>query len=331
MLPEDRRGAATVPGAEGGDRSTRPERNGPGPEFVAEWGGLGRRHSPEFVSAWRSAYCAAYRWRREGRFAVVPSLLGSSVLSYLPGLDHSDLEVAEALALSRELAGRRHLLRVLGAPVPESSLAPGTPVVMRLDLAGGGHRPESLRQRTRWAIRRAAARYAVSEENGPGGLAAFREMLRLALDRNGAPLPPARLHEALVSELDGRILVARSRAGGEVAAAALWFRDGPLAWTPLGGARRAADRPGHRVSWALVERAAAEGAEVLDFGRSPFGGGSYRFKKQFGAVPAPVRFLSDRPGDLRRRYAPAQRVWRALPRAATARMGPVLCRYLADY
>lgn len=299
-------------------------------------GGLALRHSPGFVSTWRSVYCAAYRWRREGRFAVVPALFGSSVLSYLPGLDHSDLEVAEASALSRELAGRRHSLRVLGAPVPEESLAPGAPVVMRLDLSVGGadlesHWQRRLRHRTRWALRRAAARYAVSEENGTEGLAAFREMLRLALDRNGAPLPPARLHRALVSELDGRILVARSRAGGEVAAAALWFRDGPLAWTPLGGARRAADRPGHRVFGALVERAAAEGAQVLDFGRSPFGGGSYRFKKQFGAAPAPVLFLSDRPGDLRRRYAPALRVWRALPRAATARLGPHLCRYLADY
>ncbi len=314
-------------GAATGNRTGRP--NGGG-------GGVCRRHSPEFVSAWRSVYCAAYRWRQEGRFAVVPALLRPPVLSYLPGLDHSDLEVAEARALSRELAGRRHSLRVLGAPVPEESLAPGAPVVMRLDLAAGGPDPESrwrgrLRHRTRWALRRAAARYAVSEEKGPEGLAAFREMLRLALDRNGAPLPPARLHEALVSELDGRILVARSRADGEVAAAALWFRDGPLAWTPLGGARRAADRPGHRVFGALVEQAAAEGAEVLDFGRSPFGGGSYRFKKQFGAVPAPVLFLSDRPGDLRRRYAPALRIWRGLPRAATVRLGPHLCRYLADY
>ena len=297
---------------------------------------LGLRHSPDFVSTWRSVYCEAYRWRQEGRFAVVPALFGSPVLSYLPGLDHSDLEVAEASALSRELAGRRHSLRVLGAPVPEESLAPGAPVVMRLDLPAFGDDPETvwrrgLRRRVRWAIRRASARYAVSEEDGAEGHAAFREMLRLSLERHGAPLPPAHLHEALVSELDGRILVVRDRASGAVAAAALWFRDGPLAWTPLLGARRAADFPGHRLAWASVEKAAAEGVQVLDFGRSPFGGGSCRFKKHFGAAPVPVRFLSDRPRDLRRRYASAQRVWRAVPRAVTARLGPRLCRYLADY
>lgn len=320
------------------DRTSHPD-TGPESELPSDGEGKGRlslRLGADFVSAWRAVYCDAYRWRREGRFAVVPSLLGSPALSYLPGLDHSDLEVAEARALSRELAGRRHLLRVLGAPLPEDSLAPGAPVVMRVDLSVFGPDREArwqrgLRHRTRWALRRAAARYEVSEENGPEGVAALRAMLSLSFDRIGVPLPPARLHRSLVSALDGRIVVVRDRASGEVGAAGLWFRDGPLAWTPVGGARRAPDRPGHRMIWALVERAAAEGAEVLDLGRSRVGGGTYRFKKQFGALPVPVLFLSDRSRDLHRRYAPAQRLWRALPRAATARLGPFLCRYLANY
>ena len=324
------------------DPESRPEnRPDAGPESDPPSDGEGKgtlslRLGADFVSGWRAVYCDAYRWRREGRFAVVPSLLGSPALSYLPGLDHSDLEVAEARALSRELAGQRHLLRVLGSPLPEESLAPGDPVVMRLDLSAFGHDLDALRKRAlrrlaRRSVRRAAARYRVSEETGREGFAALREMLGLALGRRGAPLPPAALFSSLVSALDGRILVVRDRASGEVGAAGLWFRDGPLAWTPWTGARRDPERPGHRLFWALVEKAAAEGVPVLDFGRSPFGGGTYRFKKQFGAAPVPVLFLSDRPRDLHRRYAPALRLWRALPRAATARLGPFLCRYLADY
>lgn len=327
--------AAPDPNEEANRDANRDPNGNPGADSRRDGGILRRRHGSGFVSAWGAIYRAAYRWRREGRFTLVPSLLGSPVLSYLPGLDHSDLGVDEARALSRELAGRRHFLRVLGAPAREQSLAPGSPVVMRLDLSGCGSDPKApwrrLRPRTRGALRRAAARYAVSEEDGTEGFAAFRAMLRLALDRNGAPLPPAHLHRALVSELGGRILVVRDRARGEVAAAALWFRDGPLAWTPLGGARRAPERPGHRAFWALVETAAADGAQVLDFGGSAFGGGSYRFKRQFGAAPVPVLFLSDRPGDRRRRHAPARRLWRALPRGVTGRLGPLLCRYLAEY
>ena len=66
---------------------------------------LQRRHSPEFVAAWRSIYCGVYGWRRENGFAVVPSLLGRSVFSYLPGLGYTDLTPAEAEALAEEMGG----------------------------------------------------------------------------------------------------------------------------------------------------------------------------------------------------------------------------------
>lgn len=295
------------------------------------------RHRPEFVEVWGSVYRRVYRWRREGRFSVVPSLFRAPVWSYLPGLNYSDLEVGEAEALAREIgAGRRFHLRVLGSLEPEAALAPGAPVVSRLDLAAFDHDPDAvwkrgLRHRARTAVRRARRRYEVSEESGPAGFAALREMLGLAFGRHGSPLPPAALFDSLRSALDGRIPVVRDRANGEVAAAALWLRDGPLAWAPWGGALRHPDQPGHRLYWALVEKAAAEGVEILDFGRSPFGGGAWRIKRNFGAVTVPLLRISDRPGNLYRRYGAAQRVWRRLPRALTDRAAPTLCRYLADY
>lgn len=294
------------------------------------------RHRPEFVEAWGSVYRRVYRWRREGRFSVVPSLLRAPVRSYLPGLHYSDLEPGEALALSRELGGRRFDIRALGEPCPEESLSPGAPVVSRLDLAAFGHDLDAvwkrgLRHRARTAVRRSRRRYEVAEESGPGGFAALREMLALAFGRHGSPLPPAALFDSLRAALDGRIPVVRDRRSGEVAAAALWLRDGPLAWAPWGGARRSPDLPGHRLYWALVEKAAAEGVEVLDFGRSPFGSGSWRLKRNFGAVAVPLLRLSDRPRNLYRRYGAAQRIWRRLPRALTDRAAPTLCRYLADY
>lgn len=225
---------------------------------------------------------------------------------------------------------------MLGRPEPEEALPAGLPVVSRLDLTAFGHDPEAvwkrgLNQGARQSVRRARRRYEASEESGPGAFGALSAMLTLAFDRHGSPLPPATLFASLLSALDGRILVVRDRGSGGVAAAALWLRDGGLGWVPWSGARRCPERPGHRLFWALVEMAAAGGVEVLDLGRSPFGGGSYRFKRQFGALPTPLLRVSDRPRNLYRRYAPAQRVWGALPRGLTGRLGPRLCRYLADY
>ncbi len=131
--------------------------------------------------------------------------------------------------------------------------------------------------------------------------------------------------------LDARILVVRNHADGEALASLFWLRDGLLAWMPWLGTRLRVDRPGDLLVWGLIEHALDAGADIVDFGRSSVGGGGYRFKRGFGAVPIPVLWLSDRPTDLYHRYAPAQKLWRTLPKVVTDRLGPRLCRYLADY
>ena len=288
------------------------------------------------MAAWREVYCSAYRWRRAGPFAVVPSLLGPPVFSYLPGLGYTDLAPAEAETLAREVRGRAFNIRVLGCLGRETAPQPGSRVVMRLDLASSARDPSliwkaRLRGNARWAVRRARrAGGTVGEESGPEAVASLAAMVRLALARNGAPTPPESLFAAVVREMGGRILMVRTRRG-EVAAALLWLSDGPLAFVPWRGSQRIPDLPDHLLSWAMIEEAARAGAEVLDWGSCAREGGAYRFKRSFGASPSPVSRLADRPANLYRKYAPAQRVFRALPGAVSRRLGPKLCRYLADY
>lgn len=300
-------------------------------------GALAAGHSPGFVAAWRSVFCDVYRWRRDGRFAVVPQLFRAPVLAYLPGLNYADLDAAEARALARETAGRPFNVRALAAA--EGEPPPGAPAVLRIDLAAFGHDRDAVWERalnsaTRRAVRRARkAGLAVAEEAGPGAAQAFRSLLSATLARHGAPMMPAVLFDALIDRLDARILVVRERGGGEALASLLWLQDGPLAWMPWLGSRRRADRPGNLLLWGLVEHALRAGADIVDFGRSPAGGGVYRFKRGFGAVPVPVLWLSssDREAGPYRRYATARRVWRALPGAVADGIGPRLCRYLAEY
>ncbi len=294
------------------------------------------RHSSDFVDAWRSVSCGVYRWRQAGRFAVVPSLVGLPAYAYLPGMDYSDLDAVAAEELAREVANRRFNIRVLAAPRPEGELATGSPVIMRIDLAGFGRAPEAvweqgLNRVARKAVRRARkAGLEAAEETGPGAMQALYAMLRLAHARHGAPLPPAALFEALVTEMEARILVVRNHVNRELRGGLMWLRDGPIAWVRYSGAYHSADCPGNLLFWAAVEQAAHDGADILDFGRSPAHGGTYRFKRNFGAKPIPVLWLSDKPVDPYRRRT-AQKFWRALPDAITDRAGPWLCRYLADY
>ena len=292
-------------------------------------------HSPGFVAAWRAAFCDVYRWRREGRFTVVPQLIGAPVFAYLPGLDYTDLNATEARVLAREVADRSFNIRALAAP--EGEPPPDTPAVLRLDLAAFGHDrdliwKQALKGTTRKAVRRARkAGLEVAEETGPAAAEVFRSLLSSTLARHGAPMMPTALFETLIDQLDARILVVRKGAGDEALASMLWFRDGPLAWMAWSGSRLRADRPGNLLFWGLIEHALDAGTAIVDFGRSRVGDGAYRFKRGFGAIPIPVLWLSDRKADLYRRYAPVQRLWRALPKVVTDGLGPRLCRYLADY
>ncbi len=292
-------------------------------------------HSPGFVAAWRSVFCDVYRWRQDGCFAVVPQLFGAPVFAYLPGLNYADLNATEAQALAREMAGCSFNIRAL--TVPEGEPPPNAPAVLRLNLAAFGHDRDlvwerALNRKTRKAVRRARkAGLAVAEETGPAAVEVFRGLLSATLARHGAPMMPAALFDTLIGRLNARILVVRKRTGDEALASLLWLRDGPLAWVPWSGSRLRADRPGDLLFWGLIKHALDAGTVIVDFGRSRVGGGGYRFKRGFGAIPVPILWLSDRKSDIYRRYASAQRLWRTLPQVVTDGLGPRLCRYLADY
>jgi FemAB-related protein (PEP-CTERM system-associated) len=88
--------------------------------------------------------------------------------------------------------------------------------------------------------------------------------------------------------------------------------------------------------WKLLERAVERGQAVFDFGRSTIDGNTYRFKKQWGATPAPAVWQYYRPGgeapgagDPRPenpRYQRLIRIWRRLPVRLTRWIGPSIVR-----
>lgn len=291
-------------------------------------------HSPDFVAAWRSILCGVYRWRQDGRFAVVPSLLGGSTLAYLPLLSYSDLSAAEAKNLAREVAGRSFNIRALSAQLGDERRPQGASSVFRIDLAAFGHNIDALWMKSLHRVRRKGVRRALNaglEASEETGLAAFRQQMIATYAGHGVPIMPTALFAALMQDLDARILVVRNRSSGASLASLLWLRDGPLAWVPWSGGRHCPENPNDLLFWSFIKQALADGVDIVDFGSSPMGSGAHRFKQEFGATPIPLLRLSDKPTDLHSRYELPQKIWRILPRMVTNSVGPWLCRYLADY
>jgi FemAB-related protein (PEP-CTERM system-associated) len=85
--------------------------------------------------------------------------------------------------------------------------------------------------------------------------------------------------------------------------------------------------------WNLIDRAVQRGQSVFDFGRSTIDGNTFRFKKQWGAVPEPAvwQYYSrgGQANDLRPdnpRYQRLIRLWQRLPLRLTRWLGPMIVR-----
>jgi hypothetical protein len=85
--------------------------------------------------------------------------------------------------------------------------------------------------------------------------------------------------------------------------------------------------------WHLLKRAMERGQDVFDFGRSTQDGPTMKFKKQWGASPAPSEWqFYVRRGELggmqkeSPRYQRMIRAWQRLPVAITRWLGPAIVR-----
>lgn len=85
--------------------------------------------------------------------------------------------------------------------------------------------------------------------------------------------------------------------------------------------------------WQLLMRAIERGQRVFDFGRSTIDSGTYRFKKQWGAVPHPATWQyylrGGKVADMRPdnpRYHRVIRIWQRLPVWLTQLIGPPIVR-----
>lgn len=307
---------------------------------------LGQPHSGELVTVWRSIVTDVFGWRTEGEFVRVPSLTGRATLVYLPLLSYTDKTAEEAAALAEQAGSRPYGIRALApgdepreetpaGEIPAGEIPAGEPVVLRLPLArrDAEHVWRSgLRSKCRNQVRKARRSPIETRSGGSAELIGdFHRLLARTSHRYGAPLLPRALFDALVERLDARVYV--TYAGERPIASLIAIADGGIVWVPWAASDRAYLRycPNHHAYWRAIRDALEEKRALFDFGRSPAGGRTYRFKIQWGAVPVRLSLLSSSPTDVYGKYRLAQRLWRAAPGPLVDALGPRLVRYLADY
>ncbi|HEY6853344.1 MAG TPA: FemAB family XrtA/PEP-CTERM system-associated protein [Gemmatimonadales bacterium] len=166
---------------------------------------------------------------------------------------------------------------------------------------------------------------------------AFYDVFARNMRTLGTPVLPADLFERLAVEFGDRVVFGVVYRGGEPVAAGCGFvwREGfELTWAASRREHSAA-APNMLLYWSFMSHLIARGVRQFDFGRCTPGGGTHRFKQQWGGADVPLpwaqwtsRNVTAPPTPERPVFRAAAACWRRLPLALTNAIGPIIARRL---
>ena len=168
---------------------------------------------------------------------------------------------------------------------------------------------------------------------GPGELPGFYDVFARNMRDLGTPVLPRAFFEAMQQHLANDVVFATVRHDGAPVAGGCGFVIGDEYEMTWASSLRALNRlaPNMLLYWGAMEQMVHRGVKRFDFGRCTPGGGTHRFKLQWGGrdVPLPwaqwsARGVAATPSPDRPLFRLATSIWSRLPLAVTNRIGPYL-------
>lgn len=324
-------------------------------EYVSRCPDAGLYHRAGWARVIERSYDHAprYLWVRDasGVHGVLPLVLfrgalGGRSLVSLPFLDEGGLcadspGARDALwEAARDLAKheRTPSIELRQGPPSGLGLPPlGSKVSVMLPLAAESEAMwKRLDAKVRNQVRKAQNSGLTSAWCGIEGLDDFYTVFARNMRDLGSPVHARRFFQALLEEFAdaARLLLVRDGRTTVAGGVVMVFRDTVL--VPWASSLREwrSRCPSNLLYWEVIRSACDKGLSRLDFGRSSPGGGTYRFKMQWGgqerrlhweASQKPSIVDSDNP-----RYQWMVQAWTKLPVSVATAIGPVLRKRLSN-
>lgn len=252
--------------------------------------------------------------------------------------DDDGVRAVTAAGVRRAEATGAKLLELRSrAPLPVELALSQRKITVLLELVPGD--PSAVFQRFPAKLRsqvRRPQKEGVSVRFGPDQVGPFYEVFRRHMRDLGTPVMPRAFFEAVARTFGEQAWFGCAYAGALPVACGAGFRWGDefeITWaSALASHSRLAPNMG--LYWAFIERAAAEGLAVFNFGRCTPGSGTHRFKSQWGAVDAPLYWYqwiragapAATPSPDAAAYAWGPRLWKRLPLPVATLLGPRIVR-----
>jgi FemAB-related protein (PEP-CTERM system-associated) len=279
--------------------------------------------------------------------AYVRSHLFGRYLVSLPYLNYGGPLAADAIAASAlidravELADRlgvRHLElrheRAFDHPALVQQMS--EKVNMRLSLpADAATLWDALDTKVRNQVRKGRKNGLTVAWGGEDLLGEFYGVFSRNMRDLGTPVYGRGFFRAMLRQFPGRSELCVVRAGSDAVAAAILLHGWGITEVPSASSLRSHNHTNANMLmyWHLLERAIGRGHSTFDFGRSTRGGGTHRFKEQWGATPETAAWRHHlRTGgilDVRPEspgYQRLIRLWKRLPVGVTRLIGPRIVR-----
>jgi lipid II:glycine glycyltransferase (peptidoglycan interpeptide bridge formation enzyme) len=211
-------------------------------------------------------------------------------------------------------------------------------VTVLLDLPSGDAEPlwKGLRAKVRSQVRR-PMKEGVEVRFGVDQLGPFYEVFGRHMRDLGTPVQPKRFFERLSEAFGDQMWIGCAYLGGQPVAAGAGFRWAEKFELVWASALREFNRvaPNMLLYWRFFERCIDDGAHVFDFGRCTPGGGTHRFKAQWGGRDEQLWWYQHGPKSGGGTPSPdsgpfslGPRVWRKLPVPVANLLGPRIVKFI---
>lgn len=175
---------------------------------------------------------------------------------------------------------------------------------------------------------------------GPERIGDFYDVFSRNMRDLGTPVLPRALFQAVVDAFPDRTLVCTVESEGTPVAAGLGVLfDGEFELTWASSLREYnRDAPNMLLYWSLMEEVIQRGGTDFNFGRCTPGGGTHRFKSQWGGADEPLHWTrwspdggGEAPSAEGGAFERAVSLWQKLPLPVANRLGPLVARGLPSF
>jgi FemAB-related protein (PEP-CTERM system-associated) len=276
----------------------------------------------------------------------VKSLLFGHFLVSMPFVNYGGplgrVDAVRALVREATELARRERVKLLElrsrAPLAIDLPASHRKITVVLDLpeAGSAALWKKLDAKLRSQIRR-PQKEGVTVRFGPDQVQPFFDVFSRHMRDLGTPTQPLAFFQTLSELFGDDVWFGCAYLGDKPIAGGCGFRwngEFEMTWaSALQEFKRIA--PNMQLYWSFIERASNEGLRLFNFGRCTPGGGTHRFKMQWGTREEPLwwyqcaaspQTATPSPDDAAFSWGP--RLWKRLPTRFATALGPRIVRYI---